>query len=284
MRLAGLLVPLTALLLWTGAAHAADLSKVDRTIKKEPVYQSKPKYCLLVFGPEAKQRIWLVLDGDTLYVDKNGNGDLTEDGERIQAPAFKPSDHPAHARERSIEVGDLSVGGLTHTGLVVSQTEYRRKVDTSHGTGASTPQEWQEYLDAIWRQVPDGIVYMVSINLDPKCYGLFEKAKGRHVLHFAWIDQHGQLAFADGRQSAPVVHFGGPLTLRANPTDKLRRGEHPDQTTLCLGTPGFGPGSFATMSYDLVPKDVCPVVEVEFPAEQPGQKAVTRKYVLKERC
>ena len=47
----------------------ADLTKVDRSIKKEPAYQTKsPKYCLLVFGPEAKTRVWLVLDGDTLYI------------------------------------------------------------------------------------------------------------------------------------------------------------------------------------------------------------------------
>jgi len=53
--------------------HAADLSKIDRTIGKEPAYQSKPKYCLVVFGPEAKTRIWVVLDGNTVYgSDKNG--------------------------------------------------------------------------------------------------------------------------------------------------------------------------------------------------------------------
>ena len=44
-------------------------------------YQSKsPKYALLIFGPEARTRIWLVLDGTTLYVDRNGNGDLTDAG------------------------------------------------------------------------------------------------------------------------------------------------------------------------------------------------------------
>jgi hypothetical protein len=31
---------------------AADLSKIDRTIRKEPVYRNKGQgYCLLVFGP-----------------------------------------------------------------------------------------------------------------------------------------------------------------------------------------------------------------------------------------
>ena len=64
------------------SARAADLTKIDRTIAKEPAYKAKPKYCLLVFGPEAKTRVWLVMDGDVLYVDRNGNGDLTEKGER----------------------------------------------------------------------------------------------------------------------------------------------------------------------------------------------------------
>jgi hypothetical protein len=284
MRLCSIVAVPAAILLSAGVAWATDLTEVDRAIKREPAYQSKPKYCLLVFGPQARHRVWLVVDGDMLYVDKNGNGDLTEEGERIKVPPFKASTHPAHAWERSIEVGDLAVGGLTHTALVVSQTQYRRKVDTSGGTGLSTPDEWQSYLDSIWRQVPDGLVYMVSINLDPKCYGLFGEGKGRHVCHFAWIDGHGQLAFADPPQAAPVVHFGGPLTLRVSPSDKLRQGNSPGQMTLYLGSPGLGPGAFATMCYDLVPKDVYPVIQIQFPAKEPGQKSVARKYVLKERC
>jgi hypothetical protein len=47
---------LGALLLWPALANAADLSKVDRTIKKEPTYKGKPQYCLLAFGPEAKTK------------------------------------------------------------------------------------------------------------------------------------------------------------------------------------------------------------------------------------
>jgi hypothetical protein len=74
---------LGALLFWPALVSAADLSKVDRTIKKEPAYKGKPKYCLLVFGPEAQTKVWVVLDGTTLYVDRNGDGDLTEAGERF---------------------------------------------------------------------------------------------------------------------------------------------------------------------------------------------------------
>ena len=75
---------LLVLAIWAAPAGAVDLSKIDRTIAKEPAYQGKPKYCLLVFGPEAKTRVWLVMAGDTLYVDRNGNGYLTEPDKQVQ--------------------------------------------------------------------------------------------------------------------------------------------------------------------------------------------------------
>src|SRR5882672_3336831 len=64
-------------------AGSADLTKIHRTIAKEPKYASQPYYALLVFGPEAAKRVWLVLDGDVLYVDRNCNGDLTEKDKRV---------------------------------------------------------------------------------------------------------------------------------------------------------------------------------------------------------
>jgi hypothetical protein len=89
---------------WTGLAcifltsvvgRASDgpvLQNVDRVIPKEPKYVGKrPLYGLLVFGPTAQKRIWIVLDQskpgaalyDVLYVDLNANGDLTEQTERF---------------------------------------------------------------------------------------------------------------------------------------------------------------------------------------------------------
>lgn len=285
MKMIRLCQAMACVALWSLPASAVDLSKIDRSIAKEPAYQTKtPRYCLLVFGPEARHRVWLVLDGDILHVDKNGNGDLTDEGESIKAPAFEASTHPAHARQRSIEVGDITVGGFTHTGLTVNQTEYRRKVDVSNGLGGQTAEEWQQYLDSIWRQAPDGLNYMVSIDLETKCYRQFADAQAKRVLHFAWTDRQGHLAFAVRPKDAPIIHFGGPLTLRHAGPDKLSRGNDPGKPILCLGTPGHGPGTFATMNFDLVPKDVQPTVDVHFPAKEPGRTPVTRKYVLKERC
>jgi hypothetical protein len=76
---------LSALVISTTLSLATDLKRIDRRIVREPAYQSKPKSCLLVFGPDANTHVWLVQDGDTLYVDRNGNGDLTEPGEKVRA-------------------------------------------------------------------------------------------------------------------------------------------------------------------------------------------------------
>jgi hypothetical protein len=83
MRLPSLLATLLVLGNTAVTAWGADLTRIDRTIAREPTYQSRPKYCLLVFGPQAKTRIWLVLDGDTLYVSRHGNGDLTAKGAQV---------------------------------------------------------------------------------------------------------------------------------------------------------------------------------------------------------
>jgi hypothetical protein len=66
------------------AGQRVELSKLDRSISKEPAYHSKtPEYCLLVFGPRAETCVWVVNDHEKLYIDRNGNGDLTESGEAV---------------------------------------------------------------------------------------------------------------------------------------------------------------------------------------------------------
>ena len=63
---------------------AVDLKTIDRSIKKEPRYLHRPAYGLLVFGKKAGKRVWLVVDGRRLYIDLNGNGDLTEPSEWLR--------------------------------------------------------------------------------------------------------------------------------------------------------------------------------------------------------
>ena len=70
---------------------AADLNKIERGIAHEPKYHGQPKYCLLVFGPQAQTRVWLVLDGKALYADRSGKGDLAGPGKRLKNAGLKDS-------------------------------------------------------------------------------------------------------------------------------------------------------------------------------------------------
>jgi hypothetical protein len=89
----------------------------ERTIAKEPAYKSKdPRYCQLVFGPQAKQSVRLVIDGEDLHIDRNGNGDLTEDGARLTR---KPALQGGGFEVPKLDIGD---GTTTYANLIVYWT------------------------------------------------------------------------------------------------------------------------------------------------------------------
>lgn len=93
------------------------LTKIDRAIKKEPRYDDPPLYLLLAVGPEATFKVWVVLSGPALYVDRNGNGDLTEDGEAF--PLGTVPGVPPDLQRPAFHVPDLNdPAGPRHTGFV----------------------------------------------------------------------------------------------------------------------------------------------------------------------
>ena len=90
----------------TQPAGAAAPPSIDRIIRKQPAYKTKtPRYALLVFGAKDQDCVWLVQDGDTLYVDRNGNGDLTDPGEAVAAE--KQKDYVPREGEFSFAIGEL---------------------------------------------------------------------------------------------------------------------------------------------------------------------------------
>src|SRR3954470_9090637 len=81
-------ITLGCVLSWTDRARASTnvASHFDRSISKEPRYEGTPKYSLITLGNRGDVRVWMVEDGKRLFVDKNANGDMTDDG-----PPIKPS-------------------------------------------------------------------------------------------------------------------------------------------------------------------------------------------------
>jgi hypothetical protein len=221
-----------ALLVVGAPATAADLSKIDRRLVKEPSYKGKPGYCLLVFGAEAKVRVWLVKDGDALYLDRNGNGDLTEAGERLAGKGGEPA------------------------GAITAAAGKKYQIRQCYLTKLGAAKDQQDY-----------------------CFLALDVGGGLRQYSFA--------AFANTPRNAPVVHFDGPLTIEA--ADKnvtLVRGEKPTDLSVYMVTRGRGArlGSTVLVDYDGIPKDVQPVVEIEFEKKEPNGKPVTVRYTLKQRC
>jgi len=170
-------------------ASAVDLTKIDRTIAKEPAYKTKPKYGLLVFGPEAKSRVWLVLDGDVLYLDKNGNGDLTEKDERTKQG-------PTHDQTNGFPIGELS---LPDDGFPKNSSGLAIYRDTRQGATSAL---------------------RLTITINQKTWlGMFPKLADRPqdapILHFNF---DGPLTFVcldsptfvPGKTTRLVIHIGTP--------------------------------------------------------------------------
>jgi hypothetical protein len=252
----------------TGPAAAADLSKIDRHIAREPAYRSKaPRYCLLVFGPEAKTCVWLVQDGDTLYVDRNGNGDLTEPGEMVLAEKQEGAEEGAY----TFKIGDLRDGPRLHKGVLVLV----RRAD---------PQaEQNPFMKALLAKNPKARGYAVVAEVDmPGWRGT--GVGGRVLQQASPTDATGALQFAETAQEASILHFGGPWQVLLRGREELMVGRQTD-VILGVGTAGVGPGTTTWLEYDgIIPTEVHPTLEITIPGKQAGDPPLRERYELKQRC
>lgn len=227
--------------------------KVDRSLHKEPIYKSKqPQYCLLVFGPEAKPRVWVVLDGNVLYLDRNGNGDLTDPGERIAAEELHP-DRP-----------DVEV---------VYRFELTRRDEPIATCGPAV--EWFQVVQFVPRADWHDQAWVKSH---------LEKAHQFSVTTKTGRYQSAEFSFATNPQEAPIVHFDGPLRFAFSGTfdpPVFRPGE---SCELAVEMHTQVQSATVRTGFTEVPEDVHPVAEIEFPPGRPGEDPIRVSIELKERC
>jgi hypothetical protein len=249
-----------------GDRDVADLSRIDRAIAKQPTYQTRePRYCLLVFGPEAKFRAWLVQDGDRLYVDRNGNGDLTEEGERV-------GKSHGDAGGRQWEVGDLTDGGLKHTITYVMEMTV-----TAESVGDA-----REFARIKGRH-DRAVCTWFGVRAERPASD--DRPLPRHIDYVVNGDGTGYLAFADRPQEAPVVHLNGPWTFGLQDIKQRLAAGQKSNVQLGVGTPGLGVGTFAFVLYPkTIPDDAFPVGEFTFPPRESGGPALTQVVTFKKRC
>jgi hypothetical protein len=263
---------LLASILLAGPTSAADLAKIDRKLVKEPAYASKAKYCLLVFGPEAKTRAWLVLDGDLLYIDRHADGDLTHADDRLKVHRVTKDPPNFMTSETRVFLDVIPPGDADgrNAPTLKGSTRYSR-LWVSYGIPREdvTPptDDQKEYLERLRHHYAT-----VYLRIDDK------------------YTQVGWACFSERPQDAPILHFDGPLTLGFGQNfgpfkqPALVRGPDPSELMVNLITPGLGKDAMVTMDNRYAPADVHPVADIDFPSKQPGGKPVKSRVVLKERC
>lgn len=245
-----------------GPTSARVTETAKRFPTKETVYQSKgPKYCLLTFGREGKTHVWLVFDSvpnplvpgkdkDYLYVDRNGNGDLTEKGERVQAIV--------HEDEQPTFLGGIPSSTFTTLEFPIGE------IKDSEGTIYKDVKVTVQWF--VGRERPCTI-----------CASAPGRGTQRTELH--------KLVFADRPQDAPVLRFGSPTTMRfALGMTQLLSLTEDFNLQAEVGTIGSGPGSFVSMGNDTFSKDLHPVAEIEWPHREASKPPIKVSVTLRQRC
>lgn len=257
------------LLLFATILHAQDLASLDRKITKEPAYRHMPEYGLLVFGPQLEKKLWMVRDGDTLYIDRSGTGDLTVPDAKVTAnlKASAPTEF-----EYLFEIGKLP-------GCPGEPSD----VQLSTRRLSSLP-ELNEAMKKIVSKNPDAVIYMLYMQTThPAWKG--NGISGRLVHMVGPIDHRGALAFGATAAEAPIIHIGGPLQIV--PYGDLPRVRPGGTHEICtsLGTPGHGSGTTAFLGYEkTVPPEVKPSLAITWPQGEKQTTSLQAKYVLQERC
>jgi hypothetical protein len=249
-----------------GSAHAGelvDLTKVDRAIAREPKYKNQPHYALLVFGPKADRRAWLVMDGDdVLYVDRNGNGDLTEKDKRVVVDVEA-------TKAINIEPGAYKGMNVFDLGTVAG---HRLKL-----------QFWVRNKD----YVPTDDFYKTI--LKERRENDWENAS----LYRTGADGSGAqnpILFAPRPADAQVTNLGGLLTIRPKWDDRQRiksEGESDFDVnvgSICLPARNCKYSIFSPLTTSEVPKDHHPHAVFEFPNKEAGKPPIKVEAVLSKRC
>ncbi len=268
-------------------SFATQLGRKPGPKLKEPEHQAQsPRYCLLVFGPKAETRVWLVLDlvsepydpkgnRDLLYVDRNGNGDLTEPGEQVTAVMREHKYIPYVSFAGYVPKEVTQYIPTFRIGEVIERDGKTKHTDVTVEVGTYVGQ-------------------LRTCKVSAKVNGKEERAARDYLLRFS-----------KRLEDAPVIHFNGPLAMNLSmetgaihvpvnyeggewdpPRREAKHLDRGKETELYaeVGTPGLGAGSFLPVTANIPPKDAHPVAEVEFPHRDPKQPAIKVRVVLKGRC
>lgn len=240
---------------------------------KEPKYNGTPGYAVLKFGQKTPHFVWLVHDGETLYLDTNGNGDLTEVGEKFTGKMLGTGAEPTI----HFEIDKLAIGKKLHRGFnlwVTPQKAFEK----------SPLVEGQAEALARIKARPEALSLRISVEVQAE--NLQGNGHENRVLQYVLNgDDMGLNTLTEEVSKAPVFHFDGPLKFlfQTAGAEDWTGGQEAD-AYVALMTAGTSPGTSVQFGFDTLPTSLQPKLTIEYvPTDK--TKPVTKDEVkLPERC
>lgn len=188
-------LPSTLALLFLSATltHAVDLSKIERTVKKHPFTKPEQRdsvgWVLLVFGEEAKTRMWVAVNGQTMAQDRNFDGDLTDD-----------------KLNNATSNNTFELGPITDPDTKVTYKNVRLRVHPRHEFSVHliVPGKYEQSVEPMpFGKSPETAPI---VHLDgPLTVGMFTRVKGKLVMP----EKPEELAFYRSQANNRIVIFVG---------------------------------------------------------------------------
>ena len=208
--------------------QAGQLEKLRTELKVEPEYDSeRPGYLLLVFGRTKHLPVWIVVDTEFVFIDRNSNGDLTDEGERIAVSEKHEIDRSSalFSESRRYLLGNIpeSIDHPEYRDIAIQQ--FRGVTDRYL---AATPDEVRE--KELLQKYPH-LCGNISVKVDD-------------------FKQNAGPKFSASPGIASIVNFDGPLFLSSSDHGMGQEFEVASASTLHsyqfkLGTPGSDSSAFA---------------------------------------
>ena len=123
-------------------------------------------------------------------------------------------------------------------------------------------------------------VVMGQVGEAPADWSLSVNVNGKHG-QFA---RCGAFLFGASPREAPVIHFGGPLTMHLFGWQRSALDPKEYDLAVNVGTRGLGERSFASLTVEAAPEGARPLAEIAFPGKRPGDAPVRVKAELRQRC
>ncbi|MBX9624481.1 MAG: hypothetical protein K2X82_11790 [Gemmataceae bacterium] len=239
---------------------AEALARLDRSPPKLPPGVGEAKYLVMAFGPEARFRVWLADTGSAVYVDRNGNGDLADDGPPVR-----------FARADRLRLLELTEG----------ESRGQSQELVTHLGDVTDPHTGDRYEVVHYSGLRFGGGPLTTASLKVRRGGKPEQGSGYSP--------------ADRAEAAPILHFGsnrlvpslmGAVTF-ADQADRIgiyysESGRHVGGSPfLNLGTPGVGTRSGVGSGGDLLKlsEGVSPVAEFTFTPANPADPPISVRVV-----